>query len=163
MTTKHLKRIMLWLAVFAVAGMVFFFSSMDGPESMKMSSGFTDWFMRSFHPDYDALSPEKQQEIYSLFVIIVRKAAHFTEFTALGAALILLIHEYQLRRGALWAWGIGTLYAATDELHQYFIGSRTPSLFDVGIDSAGVLFGTLAITFVFFCIASIRDKKTVNK
>ena len=162
MMTKHMKRIMLWLVVFAVAGMIFFFSSMDGSESMKMSNVFTDWFVRLFHPDYDTLPPEKQQEIYSLFVFIVRKAAHFTEFAAFGASLILLIHEYQLSRAVLWAWGIGTLYALTDELHQLLIGTRTPSLRDVCIDSAGVLFGTLAIMFVFFCIERIRNKRTAG-
>ena len=109
---QQVKRGILWLLVIAVAGAIFFFSSMDGPESMELSSEFTDWLMRRFHPDYDLLAPEKQEEFYQLFVFIVRKTAHFTEFAALGAALMLLIHEYALRRGPLWAWGIGTLSKA---------------------------------------------------
>ena len=157
---QRVKRGILWLLVIAVAGAIFFFSSMDGPESMELSSGFTDWLMRRFHPDYDLLAPEKQEEFYQLFVFIVRKTAHFTEFAALGAALMLLIHEYTLRRGPLWAWGIGTLYAGTDELHQLFKGTRTPALRDVAIDSAGVLFGVLFVALLLYIIDRWKGKRT---
>ena len=155
----RVRRGLLWLLVISVAGVIFFFSSMDGPESMEMSSGFTTWLMRRFHPDYDLLAPEKQEEIYQLFVFIVRKTAHFTEFAALGVSLMLLIHDYSLRRGPLWAWGIGTLYAGTDELHQLFKGTRTPSLRDVGIDSAGVLFGVLFVSLLLFLRVRWKNKK----
>ena len=45
-------------------GSVFFFSAMNGPDSMELSSGFTVWFMHLFHPDYESMSPEKQKQIY---------------------------------------------------------------------------------------------------
>ena len=143
----------------AMALLIFYFSSMDGQASMKMSNGLTYWFIYLFHPDYDTLSPEKKQEIFNLFVLIVRKAAHFTEFAAFGASLTLLLHEHRLRGGALWAWLSGTLYAVTDEMHQYFKGTRTPAVRDVAIDSAGVLCGALAITFLLFLIARVRKRK----
>ena len=54
---------------------------------------------------------------------------------------------------------IGTLYAGTDELHQYFNGTRTPSLRDVGIDSAGVLFGILVIMLLSDLLARMKAKK----
>ena len=41
----------------------------------------------------------------------------------------------------LWAWLIGTAYAATDELHQLTVAGRGPSVADVGIDSVGVALG----------------------
>jgi VanZ family protein len=85
---------------------------------------------------------------------------HATEFAALGAALMLLIHEYALRRGLLWAWGIGTLYAGTDELHQLFKGTRTPALRDVAIDSAGVLFGVLCVALLLYIIDRWKGKRT---
>ena len=160
MTTKRARRAALWLLVIAVAGALFFFSSMDGPESMELSSGFTYMFMRLFHPDFEQLPPEEQEAIYSLFVFIVRKAAHFTEFAALGLSLRLLTNEYRLRWATLWSWSIGTLYACTDELHQYFKGTRTPSLRDVGIDSAGVLFGALFVLLVLFMMDRRKKKKT---
>ena len=152
---------MLWALVMVLAVLIFFFSSMDGPESMKMSNGLTYWFIHLFHPDYDSLVPAKQKEIYKLFVVIVRKAAHFTEFAAFGASLTLLLHEHRARRSVLWAWLAGTLYAGTDELHQLFKGTRTPELRDVAIDSMGVLFGALLIAFLFFLFARISKKKKV--
>ena len=159
MKRRRCSLILSWMLVIAVAALIFFFSSVDGPASMKMSEGLTFWFMRLFHPDYDMLTPEKQQEIYKLFVFIVRKAAHFTEFAAFGASLMLLLHELCVRRGVLWSWVIGTLYAGTDEFHQYCIGTRTPTLRDVAIDSVGVLFGSLVIVFLFFLVARILEKK----
>lgn len=35
----------------------------------------------------------------------------------------------------------GTFYASTDELHQYFVPGRSARLFDVGLDTLGVLTG----------------------
>ena len=153
------KRIVLWGWVIAVAGMIFGFSDMNGPESMELSNGFTAWFMRLFYPDVESLPLERQQQIYELFVFIVRKAAHFSEFAALGMPLLLLLREYRLRWAAFWSWVIGTLYAGTDELHQYFNGTRTPSLRDVGIDSAGVLFGILVIVLLSGLLTRMKAKK----
>ena len=160
MTKKKIIRVLLWMLVLLTASVIFSFSSMNGPESMEFSDGFTYWFMRLFHPDYEQMPPEEQEAVYQLFVFIVRKTAHFTEFAALGFSLWLLIHDYQVRRAALWSWCIGTLYACTDEIHQALIGTRTPALMDVGIDSAGVLFGTLFI-FGVFCFAKKLEKKAL--
>ena len=155
----QVKRLFLWILIILTAGLIFFFSSMKGPESMELSNGFTFWFMHLFHPDYESFSPEKQKQIFELFVFIVRKTAHFTEFAALGISLMLLLREYRLRHAAPWAWAIGTVYAGTDELHQYFNGTRTPSLQDVAIDSAGVLFGVMIIVLLCFLIIQIKSKQ----
>ena len=155
----QIKRVCLWLLVILIAGLIFFFSAMNGPDSMELSSGFTVWFMHLFHPDYESMSPEKQKQIYQLFVFIVRKMAHFTEFAALGMSLILLLREYRLPHAAKWAWAIGTFYAGTDELHQYFNGTRTPSLRDVAIDSAGVVFGVMVMILLWYLIRQIKSKQ----
>ena len=44
------------------------------------------------------------------------------------------------------AWGIGALYACTDEFHQRFVPGRSGELRDVGIDCCGVLTGVLLYT-----------------
>ena len=155
----QIKRVCLWLLVIVTAGLIFFFSAMKGPDSMELSSGFTAWFMHLFHPDYESMSPEKQMQIYELFVFVVRKTAHFTEFAALGMSLILLLREYRLPHAAKWAWAIGTVYAGTDELHQYFNGTRTPSLQDVAIDSVGVVFGVMVIILLCRLIGQIKSKQ----
>ena len=42
-----------------------------------------------------------------------------------------------------WAWVVGTLYAASDEIHQLFVPGRSGQLRDVFLDSAGVAAGIL--------------------
>ena len=49
----------------------------------------------------------------------------------------------------------GAFYASTDELHQYFVPGRSARLFDVGIDTLGVLTGVLAYLVVRKLIKNI--------
>lgn len=46
------------------------------------------------------------------------------------------------------AWGAGTLYAVTDEFHQYFVPGRCCDWKDMCIDSAGVATGCLLCLLV---------------
>ena len=75
-----------------------------------------------------------------LLYILVRKAAHFTEYALLLAlwwrALASMVSGRRALAGAL---AITILYAVTDELHQTFVNGRSGRLLDVGIDTAGAL------------------------
>ena len=98
--------------------------------------------------------------------IVVRKAAHFTEFLILGICLsgnMRDLREKNISDGAVAAdapatayrfaaWAAGTLYAMTDEFHQLFVQGRVCSATDICIDSAGVACGVL----LFFAISSAR-------
>ena len=57
------------------------------------------------------------------------------------------------------AWGLATLYAATDELHQMFVAERGPALLDVCIDSAGALAGVLLMTVCLLLVLGKRAEK----
>lgn len=70
---------------------------------------------------------------------LLRKLAHFTEFTALGMLLCWLTG--MLRKPIPLAFGCGVLTACIDETIQVFVPDRGPALRDVGIDSLGVLTG----------------------
>ena len=82
---------------------------------------------------------------------IVRKAAHFIEFLALGCSLTVNAQAYLRRRpsasssckGWMIPWIAGTLYAVTDELHQLFVPGRACAPADICIDSAGVAAGVV--------------------
>lgn len=52
---------------------------------------------------------------------------------------------------------IGTTYAITDEIHQYFITDRCASIKDVCIDSAGVLTGIFILVILIIFIEAIID------
>ncbi len=72
--------------------------------------------------------------------LVLRKLAHLAEFAVLGA---LLMRALGRTRPAI---ALGSLYAATDELHQAFVDGRVASPVDWGIDTAGVLAGVLLYT-----------------
>ncbi len=84
----------------------------------------------------------------------VRKCAHFTEYLVLGFSLGLTVDDFigvpqtggGKAKNLLAAWGVGTLYACTDEFHQIYVPGRSGELRDVGIDCCGVLTGVLLYT-----------------
>lgn len=79
----------------------------------------------------------------------VRKAAHMTEYAVLGVLLAGCLRSFGLAAPRLWRYALaaGILYAASDELHQYFVPGRACQLRDVAIDGVGVALGLA----VFFC------------
>jgi VanZ family protein len=66
---------------------------------------------------------------------ILRKGAHVTEYAVLGALLY-----RALGREAL-GLAVGIAYAASDELHQFFVRGRHASPVDVAIDAVGLAAG----------------------
>lgn len=84
---------------------------------------------------------------------LLRKIAHFTEFACLGGLCTWLFG--MLQRSALLALGSGFLAACIDETIQCFVPDRGPSVFDVGIDTAGVAVGIAVLLFIYF----IRKRK----
>ena len=75
---------------------------------------------------------------------LLRKLAHFTEFTALGLCLCWLFG--MLGKGTLAPFLCGGLAACVDETIQVFVPGRGPSVRDVCIDSCGVLLGVILLT-----------------
>ena len=69
--------------------------------------------------------------------LALRKLAHVTEYAVLGALLV-----RATGRGWL-AFTLGTLYAASDEIHQTFVPGRMGSPVDVAIDAIGVACGVV--------------------
>ena len=140
------------LLVIAVMVMIYCFSAQTGVESGAMSGKITTWVLNLVIPDFSDFAPEKQEAIRSTVGLLIRKMGHFTEYAMLGFSLMLHITQLQkkisVRLPLLWAWGIGTLYAASDEFHQGFVAGRGPSVVDVMIDSTGVIAGVLLLCAV---------------
>jgi VanZ family protein len=76
----------------------------------------------------------------------VRKAGHLIEYALLGGLLHRAAAHHQASAGEKDRWGphrvlgaliVVALYAASDEFHQRFVASRTPSVWDVLLDIAG--------------------------
>lgn len=78
---------------------------------------------------------------------IIRKLAHFTEFTALGILLSIDTVLF-LKNMKQYVWiplFIGLLVALIDETIQLFPIGRSSSVKDVWIDFSGVIFGTILL------------------
>jgi len=87
---------------------------------------------------------------------LLRKAAHFTEFAALGGLLAwrFAMMEKPVPGALFW----GAMAACVDETIQRFVPDRGPSLMDVGIDTCGVLTGILLLHLGHFLIRRIQSK-----
>jgi len=67
--------------------------------------------------------------------LALRKLAHAAEYAVLGALLMRATGRAGL------AFGLGALYAVSDEIHQAFVPGRTGASLDVAIDAIGVALG----------------------
>ena len=162
MARKQCVRLILWIAVGIVAGMIFWFSAQDGATSGQLSGGITEKVVEVVEPDYDSLPEPEQQTLFDAVQFAVRKSAHFSEYALLGFLLRLLCASYALRRGGLVAWLCGTGYAATDELHQWFVAARSAMWQDVCLDSSGVFAGVLFATGILALIAYRRNRRRTS-
>lgn len=85
---------------------------------------------------------------------LVRKLAHFCEYTLEGFLLMLCMRVYSRRplRHITVPMLAGVLTALTDETIQLFSQGRSSQVTDVWLDSAGVLAGILiALVFMALC------------
>lgn len=142
--------------------MIFWFSAQNGAASGQLSGGITEKVVEVVEPDYDSLPEPEQQTLFDAVQFAVRKSAHFSEYALLGFLLRLLCASYALRRGGLVAWLCGTGYAATDELHQWFVAARSAMWQDVCLDSSGVLAGVLLATGILALIAYRRNRRRTS-
>ncbi len=150
------------LLVVAIMGIIFYFSAQPAEDSGAMSSGLTLSILSAIVPNFQKLTPEEQRSLCGVVEVLIRKLGHFSEYAALGFALMLHIQQLKKRISVrvpwLWAWGVGTLYAVSDELHQGFVPGRSPMVTDVLIDSAGVIAG-VGVMLVILWIQQRRESK----
>ena len=96
------------------------------------------------------LFPNVRDEPLAVFHLLVRKAGHLTEYgilATLAARAFRPSSHDLLRRHWFWiSWLLAIAYALTDEFHQSFVPSRTASIYDSLIDSAGAL---IALTIIW--------------
>lgn len=149
--------LLIWIILIAAA--IFWFSSKSGEESGDMSRTLMDEI-------FDFL--EMDENTRKIVHLMIRKMAHIAEFALLGISVcvglffmrdaeMIRIGSYHLL--AAIAWGLTTLYAVTDEIHQIFVPDRGPSVKDVLIDSAGALVGVCFVMAVGYWIAERKEKR----
>ena len=89
---------------------------------------------------------------------LLRKAAHFTEFTCLGMCLSWLLAMLGKHKALPLLFGF--LTACVDETIQAFIPGRNPSPIDVAIDTSGVITGMILLLTGYYIY---KKRKTNHK
>ena len=130
------RGLVIYIAVL-IAIMVFIFIQSAFPATVsRQESGVVVKFLEAVF----GLSPDNA-------AFIVRKTGHFLEYLVLGVVLCLTARSFERKRSVpLWIpWAVGTAFAVTDEIHQYFVPGRSCELRDVVIDGFGVAVGVLIV------------------
>ena len=93
------------------------------------------------------LFPDISETGIQIAHLLIRKAAHFTEYAVLGwlaaRSFATSSRDLLLRYWFLAALLLVILQAAVDEYHQSFVATRTGSAYDSLIDIAGGLFALI--------------------
>jgi VanZ family protein len=116
-----------WMPVLVWAIIIFVFST--SYFSAENTSRFFDPILRF-------VMPGASMTTIALTHGLIRKCAHFTNY----AILFWLLVSGPMRARPYLAFGVCVFYAFLDEGHQMFVPERTPSLYDVALDSTGALF-----------------------
>ena len=149
------------LLTLAVMISIFSFSSENAEASDATSGVFARAVISVLYPEYDRETPEQQRRIYDDVQHYVRKSAHFLIYLILGGMIRLCLFSWfgRFQLLNLAAWGCGTLFSVTDELHQLLIDGHSGQWTDVLLDSAGVMTGVIiARLFITFTERIYRRK-----
>ena len=126
-------------------------SLLPGEDSGELS-GFVGTLLQTLLPFLDLQSETGMH--------LLRKAAHFSEFAALGFSFAWFYGMLSKKRS--WALVLplisGAAAAAIDETIQLFSPDRGPSIKDVGIDTAGVITG-IAVLTLLHCLYKRMKKR----
>lgn len=90
---------------------------------------------------------------------VIRKTAHALEYSGLA---LLLYHAYfqSFRRAQpLLTMLTAVLYAASDEIHQYFIAGRACQMRDVFVDFVGAAVSVAVCTAVWYIFRLIQKRE----
>lgn len=133
---KNEKRI--WTAAVIVCVLLIFHNSLTPADLSSQQSG---WVLETIWKVLGWLGLDGTW----VTEFMVRKTAHFTEYTVLGILLWNCIRSWR-PPVRLWlavhAW-LGVLIPLTDETFQLFTDGRSGEVADVWLDAAGVCFGTV--------------------
>ena len=153
------KGIIIFGAVILLMLIIFVFSAQNGGESNGISMTVTRFFAGILFFDYDQMSAEQQAFICEHLNHFVRKGAHFSVYLLMGAFSYLAVRlsGLRLRFRFVPALCLCAVYAAADEIHQYFTPGRSPKLTDVLIDISGAVCGILIIKLIFIVVSHAKD------
>lgn len=133
--------ILFWVLTIICMGIIFYFSSRPATESASQSSWLIDILQKIFGVGFSSF--------------IIRKCAHFLEFTGLCVLFNSAWYFTKSKKCILLSIICTSLYAITDEVHQIFIDGRSCEFRDWCIDSCGAITGAIGFLIVYAIIDAI--------
>lgn len=146
----NLILIIIWMIT------VFSFSNQTSTQSSGLSGKLTTKIVNILHIT-EGCTEEDEKIVISNVEHIIRKMAHYSIY-ALGGFLIYLemtLYKISFKFKVLFTQLLGSIYAVTDEVHQFFIPGRSARIRDVIIDSFGIFTGIIVAIIVFIIIEKI--------
>ena len=134
---------------------VFTFSNEGGTKSSNTSRKVTEVIVQTISDK----SIDENEQLIEKTDKIVRKLAHYTIYTIGGILIFSYVNtiDKSKKEKILYSVAFGAGYAVTDEIHQFFVSGRSARIFDVGIDTLGVITG---IGIYLVIIKIIKTTKT---
>lgn len=131
----RVKKTGAWLLCAAWMGVIYMMSAMPGDVSGDQSGMIVDLIRAVIGWIF---GPQAAAAVSADLVgLLVRKAAHMTEYAVLFLLYRRALFLSGVKRPGITALVMSACYAATDEWHQSFVADRGPSVVDVGIDTVG--------------------------
>lgn len=141
-TTDSKKRFLYMIPVIIWMIFIFYMSGKTGQESSGQS-GKISLFITNLLEKVRQDSPQEMQNLQDILELVIRKAAHMTEYAILFLLSYLAMVKISMSQSRFYnrsiAVLISLLYACSDEMHQLLVPGRSGRMIDVGIDMAGVL------------------------
>lgn len=138
---------------------VFYFSHQPASVSGGVSQKVIEIILNILPMD-DNMGANERMQLISALQLPIRKLAHFTLYLIGGIFTYVAFskEKYTTRWNVILSQIIVTVYAMTDEIHQYFVQGRAMSFIDVGIDSIGAFIGIM-LTMLVVCMIKNRKKE----
>lgn len=160
---RNFFRILSIILLVCWMGVIFYFSSQTADESSAVSGGLIQVLAEKFYPEFNELAVEKQQEIVASFQFVARKGAHLAAFSVLGLFSFLTFVSYttlKFKTRTFLSALVPSVYAVSDEVHQYFVPGRSCELRDFLIDFCGI---AISILFCVLFVMTIRPLRRKTK
>lgn len=127
-------------------GLIFYLSDQPGAVSQNTSDNFSGFI-------YDILNilfklKIKELDFVKDYIFLIRKLAHFTEFSILGVLAYISINDFSLKKSLMLSIVFSIFYAISDEIHQLFVINRSCSIYDMLLDSLGAITGIIMINLI---------------
>lgn len=151
--TNYLFRFIMILLTAGLIAFAFIHSSMNADES-GAESAVTMGFLQNI---LDALGIKIELTDH-----IVRKLAHFTEYTAIGIMLMNTAYAFNKSRPYIYYPHIlfaGLFTAVIDEAIQLNVPGRAGMITDALLDFSGVVTGTVVMLIILTIYKAVRRKR----